>query len=702
MTVTAPPRPPRPGPSSILSRLSRVATLPAGPRSKFAVLAGLVTVVLLAAPLAGRVGDVEDNGPTSALPRSADSTKVEELLPAFDADGVLGTVVVYARDGGLTTADHAAIEADRAALRSHSTDRTVSPPTVSNDGAAATVTFGMDGQSEDLFDRFEDVRAVVDSRQPRGLEAHVTGPAAGVYDSVSVFDGLDERILAASAAVVVLLLLLTYRSPMLWAVPLASIAVAMIASQTVIYLLGEHAGLPVDGQSGGILPVLVFGVGTDYALLLIARYREELHRHADRHAAMAAAMRRAGPAILASSATVVLGLTCLSLAALNSTRSLGAVCAIGVACAAVAMMTVLPTVLVILGRWVFWPFIPRVGADAAHRSRRGPWPGVAGAVARAPRRIWIGTAVVLVGLAVTALGLDVGTTDAEKYRDAPESVVGQALLADHFPAGLSAPAEVLATPADAEEVRAALVGTPGVAAVAEPTTSPGGAWVRFRAELADAPDSAAAADTVQRMRAGVAEVSDRALVGGPTAKALDVANASARDASVVIPAVLVVVLLVLVLLLRAVTGPLILLATVLLSYVAALGAGYLTMRAMGFDAVDVALPLLAFVLLVPLGVDYTIFLMTRVREEVATREHAAGVAAGLVATGAVITSAGLVLAATFSVLTVMPIVFMIGLGVVVALGILLDTFVVRSLLVPALAIDVGPRFWWPSRRSRQR
>jgi RND superfamily putative drug exporter len=681
--------------------IARIATLPAGRRSKFGALIAVIGILVLAGPLSRQVADVEDNGPTSTLARDADSTRAAELLPRFDASGVLPAAVVYGRDGGLRPADRAAIETDRAALAPYAVRSDVSPIEESADGEAATITFGFQTQTDDTFERFEQVQRLVADGPAEGLHAYLTGPAAGLYDSVTVFEGLDQKVLAASAVVVVLLLLLTYRSPVLWLVPLFSIGFAMAASQAVIYLLGKHAGLPVDGQSSGVLPVLVFGVGTDYALLLIARYREELHHHHDRHDAMALAVRRAGPAILASAATVVLGLSVLMLADMNSTRSLGAVLAIGVAGAAVAMVTALPMALTLLGRWLFWPFVPHVDAEAGSRTAKDTsprWAQLAALIAKAPRLIWITTSVVLAGISLSLIGLNVGTTDAEKYRDPPGSVTGQQLLADHFPAGNSAPADVIVELKTADEARQLLGATARVAEVSSPVTSSEGEWARYQVVLADAPDTRAARDTVELMRDRLEALPGEALVGGPTAQTLDINTASAYDGLLVIPAVLAVILVVLILLLRALVGPLVLIATVVLSYAAALGGGGLLMATLGYDSVDVSLPLLSFVFLVALGVDYTIFLMSRVREEVVHHgRHKQGISSGLIATGGVITSAGLVLAATFSVLTVMPLVFLIGLGAVVALGVLLDTFVVRSLLVPAIATDLGPRFWAPSR-----
>ena len=694
-------RRPRSVRSSVLGRL---ASIPAGRHSKIAVLIGVIAVVFLASPLAGKIADVEDNDATTMLPRGAQSTEVEEELPTFDADGVATAAVVFERDGGVTAGDERAIADIREALVEYASDGRVASPTVADDGQAVLLTFGLQMQTEDSFDRFEDVRAAVDEGAPPGLEAEVTGPAAINYDSISVFSGVDGRILGASIAVVAVLLLLTYRSPVLWMVPLASIGVAMTVSQAGIYLLAKHLDLPVDGQSGGILPILVFGVGTDYALLLIARYREELHVYADRHRAMRRALRAASPAILASAATVVLGLSVLMLADINSTRSLGAVCAVGVAGAAVAMLTVLPMVLTLLGRWVFWPFIPRVdvadGAAARGDLNRwhGGWAKLARSIGRSPRAAWVASAAVLAALAISVVGLNVGTDNSEMFRSTPESVSGQKTMTEHFPAGDAAPADVIANADQADAVRDAIADVDGVADVGSAQQSANQERVRLQATLEAGADTEAAEQTIRDLRDDLETVDGAdAIVGGTTAQAVDSGDAASRDARVVIPTVLAVVVVILMLLLRAVVGPLVLLGTVLLSYVAALGAGGLLMRAMGMDAVDISLPLLGFVFLVSLGVDYTIFLMSRVREEVDRYGHRAGVERGLVATGAVITSAGLVLAATFSVLAVTPTVFMIGLGVVVALGVLLDTFVVRSLLVPALALDIGERFWWPRR-----
>ena len=678
-----------------LAALTRTIT---GRRTKYVVLLAIIGFLALAGPLAGQVQDVEDNGPTSALPRSADSTKVEEELPSFNASGVLPVVVVLERADGLTGTDREWVDG----LRGDVAPWAASPATIEEapDGAAVTLTYQIDTLGdEDWPDRIDETRGLLDGA-PEGLAGHVTGPAAASYDGFKAFDGLDTTILLTSVLVVAILLLLTYRSPVLWMLPLACIVVAMALSQAVIYLLAKHADLPVDGASGGILPILVFGVGTDYALLLVSRYREQLRLVGDRHTAMAVALRRSAPAVIASAVTVVLALCCLLLADLNSTRSLGAVGAIGVGLAAVVMLTLLPVLLALVGRWAFWPFVPHPGQDdrEAHRSARAErrWGRVAGVVSRSPRRTWAATAGALGILAITVGGLNLGPDDAGRFRDAPDSVLGQRMLGEHFPGGASTPVEIVTDTAGAEAARAAVADVPGVERVSAGATTADGSRSLLSATLAAQPDSAEARETVRDVRRSLEGVpSASAIVGGWTAQQVDLRASSLRDALVVMPTALVIVGLVLILLLRAVLGPLALLATVVLSYLAALGLQGLVMKAMGFDAVELGLPLLAFCFLVPLGVDYTIFLMSRVREEVATHGHREGVLRGLVATGGVITSAGIVLAATFGVLWQMPVTFMVGIGVVVSLGILLDTFVTRSLLVPALAVDIGPKFWWP-------
>ncbi|MDQ6686214.1 MAG: MMPL family transporter, partial [Actinomycetota bacterium] len=499
--------------------------------------------------------------------------------------------------------------------------------------------------------------------------------------------------------VVIVILLFTYRSPVLWLLPVISAGVALTTAQGVIYLLAKYAGLTVNGQSQGILTVLVFGAGTDYALLLVARYREELRRHEDRHEAMAFALHRAAPAIVASSLTVVLGMLCLLFATMNSTRGLGPVAAIGIGVGLLVMITLLPALLVITGRWIFWPVRPTFGT--VDQTTRGLWARVGRRIAVRPRAVWV-TTVVLLAIACLGMGkLNAhGLSTADAYTKDFESVIGQKVLTDHGLADQSNPVMVVTNPSAGTAVRKAMTGLQGVDAPTPPVVKAGVAYVGA-ALRADA-TSAAAFEAVKRVRQAVHAVPNAsALVGGGSAILLDTSQASTRDNLVIIPIVLMVVLLILMLLLRAVVSPLVLIGTVVLSFGASLGLSALFFHyVLGFAGADTSLPLFVFVFLVALGIDYNIFLMTRVREETQTRGTREGSLVGLAATGGVITSAGLVLAATFLVLGSLPLVAFAEIGIAVALGVILDTMIVRSVLVTAINLDFGSRIWWPSKLDR--
>ncbi|MEU1278900.1 MMPL family transporter [Streptomyces sp. NPDC005805] len=694
--------------------LTRLAQAPGGRRGKVLVLLGWVLLVAALGPLAGKLGEVEDTGPNAFLPRGAESARVNTELERFRADAadgaepadeVMPVVVVYSTTGtGTGTADRigdaarAKAEADRRVFAGHVAEgERVSPALPSDDGRALMVVVPLAGE---LGDSVEQIRDTAAANAPPGLEVVVGGPAGSLTDQVAVFDTLDATLMIATGLVVAVLLLVTYRSPVLWLFPLLAVGFAAVLTQAATWLLARYAGLPVDPQSAGVLMVLVFGVGTDYALLLIARYREELHRHADRHRAMRIALVRSGPAVLASAGTIAVGLACLALADINSSRSLGLVGAIGVVCAFLAMVTVLPALLVLAGRWVFWPFVPRVGTPV--RRSVTVWSRIGAAVARRPRWSWLMSAGVTGVLALSAVGIDMGLGQAEMFRQKPESVVAQERISAHYPSGVSDPATVVTAADRADEVRGALAGVEGVARVDTGDRTADGRLATLRVVLDDAPDSAAARDTVDRLRTAAHAVGGaEALVGGTTAQALDTRRAADRDLRTVIPVVLLVVLLVLVWLLRAVVAPVLLLATVVLSYVAALGASHLLFEhVLGFAGVDWSIPLMGFVFLVALGIDYNIFLMHRVREEARRLGLVRGVLEGLTSTGGVITSAGVVLAATFAVFAGLPLVTLAQLGVLVGIGVLLDTFLVRTVLVPALALDLGRRFWWPGRLFR--
>ncbi|MFJ9948689.1 MMPL family transporter [Kitasatospora sp. NPDC091207] len=686
-----------------MSPTRNLAALPCGRRSKWVVLALWLVLLVVAGPLAGKLTDAEDNQASSWLPGNAESTQVLNEQRAFQPVDTAQAVVVYQRAGGITPADR--VEAARDAMAFATAPHVLGPvigPELSADGQAMQTIVPVDigtGGWQDLRPAVDSMRATA-AADSMGMTTHVTGPAGVGADQAEAFAGIDGTLLAATVSVVIILLLLTYRSPVLWALPLISAAGALVVSQAVIYLLAEHSGLTVNAQSAGILIVLVLGAGTDYALLLTARYREELRRHEDRHEAMAFALHRAGPAILASSATVVASMLCLLIAEMNSTRGLGPVCAIGVLVALAAMLTLLPALLVVVGRWVFWPVKPTFGTPEP--TRTGRWAHVGTWIGRRPRKVWIGTALALGACCVGLVSLNAtGLSTAGSFTGTPDSVVGQQVLEQHFPGGTGAPLTVISTAREAGAVRAVAQETPGIAGTSAPTTHEGQAL--FQATLADPPDSQAAKDTVDRVRTAVHAVPNAdAKVGGSTAVILDAGRAATNDNRAIIPLVLGVVLVILALLLRAVTAPLVLIATVVLSYAAALGISvFFFEHVFHFEGQDNAFPLFVFVFLVALGIDYNIFLMTRVREESAQHGTRQGAVAGLAATGGVITSAGLILASTFAVLGTLPVVGFAEIGFAVALGVLLDTLVVRSVLVTALTMDLDRHMWWPGKLSTQ-
>ena len=672
-----------------------------GRRTKYLVLLFWLVVVGFAGPLAGKLTDVEKNDAKSWLPGKAESTQLLDEQKAFRSPNTVEAVVVYERASGLTPGDKTKISQDTEdyAGVGH-LDGPIVGPMFSTDGQAAEVIFPLD-LGHDGWNRAgavaDKIRAIGGGTP--GLAVHVTGPTGYAADSADAFKGIDGTLLFAALGVVVFMLLLTYRSPVLWLLPVLSAGAALMAAQGVVYLLAKN-GLTVNAQSAGILTVLVFGAGTDYALLLVARYREELRRHSDRHEAMALALHRAGPAIVASAGTVVLGMLCLLLAETNSTKGLGPVAAIGVLIALASMISLLPALLVICGRWVFWPVRPRYGTDEP--TARGFWARTGVRISRHPRRVWAVTALALGVLAIGIVDLHAnGLTNKESFRGHPDSVIGEEVSARHFPAGAGTPVFVIANAPAADQVRAAFAAVPGIVDVSDPVVRSG--KVQLQGTMTAAPDAQPGYDTVERVRDAVHGVPGAdAKVGGGSAINLDVANAARHDRDLILPIVLVVVFLILALLLRALLAPVILIGTVVLSFAAALGISALFFNhVFGFGGADTGFPLFVFVFLVALGIDYNIFLMTRVREEALKQGTRAGAVTGLAATGGVITSAGFVLAGTFAVLATLPLVGFAEMGFTVALGVLLDTIVVRSVLVTALNLDVGDRMWWPSALSRR-
>ena len=686
-----------------MSKASAIIRVPAGRRTKWAVLVFWLIIVAVLGPLAGKLTGAEKNNASAWLPAAAESTKVLDIQSRFQSPNIYAAVVVYNRPSGLTSADKAKAQADALRFRdvANAVHGQVTGPVFSSDGKAAEtiVPVNLGSKGWNGASAAATTLRTIARANANGLAFHIAGPLGNAADSANAFKGIDGVLLYATLAVVIVLLLITYRSPVLWLMPVLSAGVALATSQGLIYLLAKH-GLTVNAQSAGILLVLVFGAGTDYALLLTARYREELRRHEDRHEAMAVALRRAGPAIIASAGTVIVSLLTLTIAQLASTASLGPVLAIGVGVALLAMMTLLPALLVIFGRWLFWPVKPAYGTEEP--TTKGFWARVGRRIAIRPRVVWVVTAVILGVMALGLTGLKAGgLTTAQGFRHTPDSVVGQTVIDQHFPAGAGQPVIVLGSPAHAAQLAVALRATPGITSVVGPFSKASHAYLQ--GTLTTAPDSQAAYNTIDRVRAAVHAVAGaNALVGGNTAINLDVKRASAHDRAVIIPVILVVVFLILALLLRALIAPIMLIATVVLSFAAALGVSALMFNhVFNFGGADTSFPLFVFVFLVALGIDYNIFLMTRVREEAGKHGPRHGALAGLAATGGVITSAGCVLAGTFAALATLPVTFLAELGFAVAFGVLLDTIVVRSILVTALNLDLGRWNWWPSKLARQ-
>jgi RND superfamily putative drug exporter len=680
-----------------LAEVGKLARLPAGRKSKWAVLIFWVIVAALAAGSSGLLMGAEKNDATAWLPVSAESTKVIQASQQFQSKDEIPTIVVYERAAGLTPQDMASVTAQVAKFNAvKSVDRASVGPIPSRDNKSLQVAVPINAGSagwDKLSVAVDDMRSIAKA-SPAGLSVHFTGPGGFAADSSAAFSGIDGKLLYSALAVVIIILLITYRSPVLWLLPVVSAGLALTVAEAVIYELTK-ANLTVNAQSAGILTVLVFGAGTDYALLLVARYREELRRHEDRHEAMAFALHRAGPAVFASGLTVIAGMLCLLVASLNSTKGLGPVAAIGIAIALMVMLTLLPALLVIFGRWIFWPVRPTFGS--VDHTQISFWAKVGRRIALAPRATWVVTSAALV---VAALGIfqlnAVGLQNKDAYFGTPDSVVGQQVLSRHFPAGSGSPVVVLAKADHVAAVSTAMARVPGISAVAAPVVR--GNLAYLAGTLSVPPDSQASIDTVGRVRDAIHRVPGaQAIAGGDSATRGDILTASSNDNRVIIPLILLVVAIILMVLLRAVVSPLILIGTVVLSFSAALGLSALTFRhVFHFAGADPSIPLFVFVFLVALGIDYNIFLMTRVREEAKQSGTRRGALIGLGATGGVITSAGLVLAGTFAVLATLPVVAFAEIGFAVALGVLLDTLLVRSVLVTALNLDVGRHMWWPS------
>ncbi len=806
-------------------------TFAAGRRSKWVVFAIWFVGIFIAAGPAGlpeKFEDAESNEATSYLPGDAESTHALDATEELQKGELAPAVIVYRRDSGLTAADRQTIVEDVGRMteerfpgviadgataaagggKAQTLDKAPSEapnglpegcgtttstvegqpagyapfvgPICSPDGKEAILNayIKAEGEGERIVDPVKYWREEI-TDEAGGLEAKITGGAGFSADAIEVFEGINGTLLLAALSLVIFLLIVIYRSPMFFLIPLVAVMFAETLSRSLGYGLSE-LGVTINGQSSSIMSVLVLGAGTDYALLLVARYREELHHTVDKHEAMQTALASAGPAIFASALTVIAALLCLVLAKVNGTAGLGPIAAMGIACAALSMLTLLPALLTIFGRRAFWPFVPHApetapaagaisekarrnyveGSGAAalarvvlgvllflllsplivlntllrlisfgripsllfprldraffapYEARRhrlehaadathGLWKRIGDRVALSPRRVMTGSIAVLLVFCAGFAFFSTELTSEDTYREEVESVEGQDLLNKSFPAGTTALTDVVVPErSEVPAVRTAVAEVSGVEAVSPPVAEgPPGTLVQ--ATLEPNPYSTDAFDLVEPIREAAHGASPEALVGGPSAVEFDVRDAAAWDSIVIPPIILLVVFLILVGLLRAITAPLVLVGTVILSFLAALGVGYFVFDVIfGFPGSDPSLPLFAFVFLVALGVDYNIFLIARAREETIKHGSEQGILRALAVTGAVITSAGIVLAGTFSVLAVLPLTFLTELGFVVAFGVLLDTFLVRSVLVPSAALTLGDRFWWPSALSR--
>ena len=668
-----------------------------------------VAWLVIAGPLgsfSGKLAEVSENDSAAFLPDSAESTQVTELQRQFQTERALPVILLWEGDDGpldptaLTEAQQRLDEAVGIAEDAGALKGEPSPLIPSEDGVAVQAVLPFD---PDLGDALPDVVGELrDLPAIDGTTQYVTGPGALFADFAAGFSGIDGVLLLAAFGVVLLILLVVYRSPLLPLLVIGTAAMALVVSLAVAYFLADRGWIAVNGQSQGIASILVVGAATDYGLLLVARYREELRREESKYTAMRVALRQSWEPILASGGTVILGVLCLLFSDLGSNRGLGPISAVCIAFAMLAALTFLPALLVLLGRAAFWPFRPRYGEEHVHG--RG-WERISTSVGRRPGRYLLGSAGALVVLALFLPTFDsAGIPLSEGVRGGSESGEGQEVLARHYEAGAASPA-VIITPAEGwQEVADAAAATDGVAQVepfsggqpgSEPLEVDG--LVRLDATLSDAPDSEAAQSTISDLRTTVRDVDPDALVGGTSAQDLDTQETAARDLLVIVPLVLLVITVVLALLLRAVVAPLLLVGTVALSTAATVGVAALAFEHLfAFPGSDPQVLLIGFVFLVALGIDYNIFLMTRAREESMRHGTRDGVLRALAVTGGVITSAGLVLAATFGALTVLPLVILIQLGFLVGFGVLLDTFVVRTLLVPAAVRLIGDKVWWPS------
>src|SRR4051794_38885652 len=698
-----------------------LSSLVTGKRGKWVTIALWVVLAVIFAPLGSKLADKTDNRTESFLPKDAESTKVVRLLDRqFPGGQTITGLIVYHHPGGLTAQDKAKMVSDARAAAAHLplVGRPIVPfqpgapkALVAPQGDLAYTVVALPDNQDKVGDWGKELRTFTSASVPPGTAVFVTGNLGFNADFKEVFGSLDTKLLLATILLVLVLLGAIYRSPLIALIPLVVVGFAYSVAQGLIYLYAD-SGATVSSNSTQILVVLLFGVGTDYCLLLVSRYREELHGIEDKHDAMGRAMRRAGPAILASGTTVILAMLVLLVATTGSVHSLGPVSAIGVGCVLLAGLTLLPALLAISGRRGFWPRKAMVAYDPEHAlvQRAGVWRRIGDKVLHRPG---LALAITVVFFGAGALGLiaykeDYSTNGFFKKRT--EAVDGYKLIERSFPAGALAPTTVLVqsengpvTAGDVATARQQASGVPGIAAgTPELARSRDGRIARFDVVFKDDPNKQAALDRVPLLRGRVADIGPgvTGLVGAGSAINYDYNKASSRDIKLIVPIALAVIAIILAILLQAIVAPIVLILSVVASFFGTLGISILFFRYVDNQAgIDASLPTFAFIFLVALGVDYTIFLMSRAREE--AREHGTreGMLRAIGATGPVITSAGLILAGTFSVLMTLPVTFAFNIGFMVAAGILLDTFIVHTIMVPAAVEVIGDRIWWPSSPS---
>jgi RND superfamily putative drug exporter len=707
-----------------VSRVRRLASVVAGRRGKWLVLVIWLVAAFALFPVGSKLSDVTTDDTESFLPASAESTEVVRSQDRDFQQGETDTaIVVYKRAGGLTAADKQKILADQQAINEAGSGKInvvgpqqipftpgAAPSLVSKNGDVATAIYTTPTDFEKEADWGEAIRDITHS-DTRGMQVFVTGGVGFATDAHEVFNSIDTKLLLATVLLVLVLLGAIYRSVLVALSPLIVVFFAYTITQALVYALAK-SGATVSSNSTSILIVLMFGVGTDYCLLLVSRYREELRRIDDKHEAMGRALRRAGPAIFASGMTVSLAMLTLALADNKNTSSLGPVAAIAVFTAMVAGLTLLPTLLTIFGRRGFWPRRAVVAYDPEHPSMggQGPWRRFGDWVLKRPVAALITTVALFIAGAFGLLAYKVDYSTTSFFKHSVEAVEGFDVLESSFPAGTLAPTTVLVesengpvTAADIGEVENRLRSVNGVATATDTgVRSTNGQIGEVDAVLSSDPLDKSGLNVVPRMRDALTDLPNgvTALVGGTSAINYDVDQANQRDIEIIVPLALLVMAVILAILLQALVAPLVLLLSVVLSFACSLGISILIIRYVVGDAgFDSSIPLFAFIFLVALGIDYTIFLMARVREEARTHGTREGMLRALAATGGVITSAGIILAGTFSVLMTLPVSFTFDLGLMVALGILLDTFIVRTIMVPAAVEVIGDKIWWPSTAS---